>query len=150
MLKARGTRVTDKAGKTYLDMFAGILSTSLGHCHPVVNERVHKQIEQLGHTSTLYSTDNQIRVAQKLAQLAPGELQTSMFLNSGSEAIDAAVKLAIQYTGRNEIVALRYGYSGASLLSTHLTGHAPLAYGISWYCWHHTRYGTVPLSKSIW
>ena len=122
--EAKGTRVTDSSGKTYLDMFAGILSTSLGHCHSGVNEHIHRQIDVLGHTSTLYMTDNQVLAAQKLAKLAPGRLQTSMFVNSGSEAIDAAIKLAKQHTGSNEIIALRYGYSGASLLSTHLTGHA--------------------------
>ena len=122
--KAKGSKVVDKSGRTYLDMFAGILSTSLGHCHPIVNERVHNQIDRLGHTSTLYITENQVEAARKLAQIAPGSLRTSMFLNSGSEAIDAAVRAARLYTGRNEIIALRHGYSGNSSLATHLTGHA--------------------------
>ena len=121
---AQGSRVVDSSGVTYLDMFAGILSTSLGHCHPAVNARVHAQIDQLGHTSSLYITENQIEAAKKLAQIAPGTLSTSMFLNSGSEAIDAAIRLARLYTGRNEIIALRHGYSGNSTLATHLTGHA--------------------------
>ena len=122
---AQGSRVRDKTGKTYLDMFAGILSTSLGHCHPDINQRVIEQIGRLGHTSTLYITENQIEAAKKLAHVAPGSLQTSMFLNSGSEAIDAAIRLARLYTGRHEIIALRHGYSGNSTLATHLTGHAP-------------------------
>lgn len=123
--KAHGARVIDKSGKSYLDMFAGILSTSLGHCHPGVNAKVHAQIDQLGHTSSLYITEKQIEAAKKLASIAPGALTTSMFLNSGSEAIDAAVRLARLYTGRDEIIALRHGYSGNSTLATHLTGHAP-------------------------
>ena len=122
---AQGSRVIDKSGNSYLDMFAGILSTSLGHCHPAVNSRVHAQIDQLGHTSSLYITDNQVEAAKKLASIAPGGLSTSMFLNSGSEAIDAAVRLARLYTGRDEIIALRHGYSGNSTLATHITGHAP-------------------------
>ena len=123
--EAQGSRVKDKAGRTYLDMFAGILSTSLGHCHPGVNAKVHEQIDRLGHTSTLYITENQVDVAKKLARLAPGNLSTSMFLNSGSEAIDAAIRLARLYTGQDEIIALRHGYSGNSTLATHLTGHSP-------------------------
>ena len=129
--RAKGCRIVDKSGNEYLDMFAGILSTSLGHCHPDVNARVHAQIDRLGHTSSLYITENQVEAAKKLAHIAPGELNTSMFLNSGSEAIDAAVRLARLYTGRNEIIALRHGYSGNSTLSTHLTGHAPWRTGLA-------------------
>ena len=122
--EAKGSHVRDNTGRTYLDMFAGILSTSLGHCHPEVNQKVHEQINRLGHTSTLYITENQIDAAKKLAQLAPGSLSTSMFLNSGSEAIDAAVRLARLHTGKTDIIALRHGYSGNSTMATHLTGHA--------------------------
>ena len=123
--EGRGTRITDMEGRTYIDLFAGILSTSLGHCHPEVNERVTQQMQRLGHTSTLYITENQVRTAQKLAQVAPGALGTSMFVNSGSEAIDAAINLARQHTGREEVIALRHGYSGNSVLATNLTGHGP-------------------------
>ncbi len=123
--EAHGSYVTDYEGRAYLDLFAGILSTSLGHCHPDVNEEVHRQIDRLGHTSTLYITENQIHVARQLAAIAPGALQTSMFLNSGSEAIDAAITLARLHTGRSEVIGLRHGYSGNSVLATHLTGHAP-------------------------
>ena len=124
LAEAKGSRVVDEQGRSYLDMFAGILSTSLGHCHPEVNEAVHKQIDTLGHTSTLYITENQIEAAEKLARIAPGALSSSMFLNSGSEAIDAAIRLAKLYTGRDEVIALRHGYSGNSTLATHLTGHS--------------------------
>ena len=122
--EASGVWITDQAGNRYLDLFAGILSTSLGHCHPEVVERVHEQSLKLGHTSTLYITEPQLNAARRLAEIAPGRLQSSMFLNSGSAAVDAAINLARQYTGRDEIIALRHGYSGNSIMATHLTGQA--------------------------
>ena len=123
--EASGARVIAHDGRSYLDFFAGILSTSLGHCHPEVNERVHQQIDRIGHTSTLYITEQQIQASKKLASITPSTLQTTLFLNSGSEAIDAAINLARLYTGSDEIIALRYGYSGNSVLATNLTGQAP-------------------------
>lgn len=122
--EGRGCWVTGSDDQVYLDLFAGILSTSVGHCNPEVNERVREQMDRLGHTSTLYITENQVRAAKQLASIAPGALQTSLFLNSGSAAIDAAVTLARQYTGNEEVIALRLGYSGNSMLATHLTGQS--------------------------
>ncbi|MEZ4699296.1 MAG: aspartate aminotransferase family protein [Rhodothermales bacterium] len=123
--RAEGVWVYDEHDTPFLDLFAGILSTSLGHCHPEVVERVREQVGVLGHTSTLYVTEQQIQVAKRLADLAPGRLQRSLFLNSGTAAIDAAVMVARMYTGRDEIIALRLGYSGNSVLATNLTAHAP-------------------------
>lgn len=122
--EGHGCWVTGGDGQEYLDLFAGILSTSIGHCNPEVNARVREQMDRLGHTSTLYITENQIRAARQLASIAPGALQTSLFVNSGSAAIDAAVTLARQYTGNEEVIALRLGYSGNSILATHLTGQS--------------------------
>ncbi|MDZ4698136.1 MAG: aspartate aminotransferase family protein [Rhodothermales bacterium] len=123
--RAEGVWVYDDQDRPYLDLFAGILTTSLGHAHPEIVARVREQVGVLSHASTLYITEPQIRVAQRLAELAPGRLQRSLFLNSGTAAIDAAVMLARMYTGRDEIIALRLGYSGNSLLATNLTAHAP-------------------------
>jgi 4-aminobutyrate aminotransferase len=123
--RARGVWVYDERDRPFLDFFAGILTTALGHCHPEVVARVREQVGELGHTSTLYITEPQINVAKRLAELAPGRLQRSLFLNSGTAAIDAAVTVARLYTGRDEIIALRLGYSGNSLLATNLTAHAP-------------------------
>lgn len=122
--EGRGCWVTGSDDKDYLDLFAGILSTSVGHCNPEVNERVREQMDRLGHTSTLYITENQVHAARQLASIAPGDLETSLFLNSGSAAIDAAITLARQYTGNEEVIALRLGYSGNSVLATHLTGQS--------------------------
>lgn len=111
-------------GKRYLDFFAGILTVSVGHCHPKVTERVCQQVRTLQHTSTLYPHANMVNLAEKLAQIAPGKLQKSFFTNSGTEANEMAVMLAKVCTDAQEVVTLRYGYSGRSALAMTLTGHA--------------------------
>jgi len=118
-----GTWVTDAQGRKYLDLVAGILTTSVGHCHPDVVNRVKHQVETLGHTSTLYLTENEVLMAEALAKIAPGGLNRTFFTNSGTEAIETAVMLACVHTGRTDIIALRLGYSGRSTLATNLTGH---------------------------
>jgi alanine-glyoxylate transaminase/(R)-3-amino-2-methylpropionate-pyruvate transaminase len=120
-----GVEVVDADGRSYLDFFGGILTTSIGHCHPEVVARVREQVGRLGHTSTLYVTENQVNVARKLAELSPGRLRRSFFVNSGTEAVETALMMACVYTGRSEIIALRYAYAGRSLLTTNVTGQAP-------------------------
>jgi 4-aminobutyrate aminotransferase len=121
--EGRGVWVRDIGGDEYLDLFAGILTTSIGHSHPRVLEAVTDQLGRLGHTSTLYVTRNQIEVASVIAELAPGRLTRSFFTNSGTEAVETAVMLACVHTGRSEVIALRSGYHGRSMLGTNLTGH---------------------------
>jgi 4-aminobutyrate aminotransferase-like enzyme len=122
--EASGVDVADTRGRHYLDFFAGILTTSVGHCHPHVVERVRDQVGRLGHTSTLYLSEPQVRVGERLAELSPGALRKSFFVNSGTEAVETAITAACLYTGRSEIVALRLAYSGRSLLTTNVTAHA--------------------------
>jgi alanine-glyoxylate transaminase / (R)-3-amino-2-methylpropionate-pyruvate transaminase len=123
MERGRGVWVTDVDGEEYLDAFAGILTTSLGHCHPRVVEAVQDQAARLGHTSTLYGAEVHAEAAKKLAGIAPGRLSQTFFTNSGTEAIETAMMLAQLYTGRTEIIALRQGYHGRSALATNLTAH---------------------------
>jgi len=111
-------------GKRYLDFFGGILTISVGHCHPRVTERVCQQVRTLQHTSTLYPHANMVNLAEKLAQIAPGRLQKSFFTNSGTEANETAIMLAKVYTDSQEVIALRHGYSGRSALAMTLTGQA--------------------------
>lgn len=121
--EGEGVWVRDKLGKKYLDFFAGILTTSVGHCNPDVVSAVAAQIPRLGHTSTLYVTEQQLAAAEQLARLSPGDLNCLAFTNSGTEAIESAVTAACLHTGRSEIIALRYSYSGRSALASNLTGH---------------------------
>ena len=120
---AEGVRARDANGVEYLDLFAGILTTSIGHCHPAVQTAVTSQMARIGHTSTLYVTEPMTEAAETLASIAPGELSVSCFTNSGTEAVESAIAAARMYTGRHEIVALRLGYSGRSMLTSHMTGH---------------------------
>ena len=122
MVKGEGMKVWDTDGREYLDFFSGILSTSLGHCHPRLVSAVSEQAKKLGHTSTLYVTEPQVVAARRLAHIAPGNLRKSFFSNSGTEAIETAINLACIYTGRNEVIALRGAYHGRSTLATNLTG----------------------------
>jgi len=122
--RGEGLYVWDVDGNRYLDFFGGILTTSVGHNHPKVKERVTRQVGRLIHSSTLYPNENHVALAEKLAQITPGKLETSYFTNSGTEADETAVLLAKVATGYQEVVALRHGYSGRSALAMGLTGQA--------------------------
>jgi alanine-glyoxylate transaminase / (R)-3-amino-2-methylpropionate-pyruvate transaminase len=125
LTRGKGAMVSDADGREYLDFFGGILTLGLGHCHDEVVSRVQQQIAQLGHTSTLYQTENMVNVAERLAAITPGKLKKSFFTSSGTEANETAILLAKIYSGKHEIIALRHGYSGRSLTALSLTGHAP-------------------------
>ncbi len=121
--RGEGMRVWDADGTEYLDFFGGILTVSLGHCHPEVTGRMKEQLDTLGHTSTLYITAPQAELAERLVRRAPGNLRRAFFTNSGTEADETAVLSAQMYTGRQELVALRHSYSGRSMLAMSLTAH---------------------------
>jgi len=124
LTEGKGTRLTDIDGRSYLDFFGGILTVSVGHCNEKVNAAVKAQIDRLGHVSTLYPTLPIVELAAKLASIAPGELKKCFMTASGTEADETAVGLAMVHTGNQELVALRHGYSGRSLLAQTLTAHS--------------------------
>lgn len=123
--RAAGKYVWDMEGRRYLDFFGGILTISVGHSNPKVTSKIKAQVDRLQHTSTVYPNEQIVALAEKLAQITPGKLQKSFFTNSGTEANEAGVMLARMATGSFDVVALRHGYSGHSLLTKSLTGHAP-------------------------
>ena len=122
--RGEGLYMWDVAGNRYLDFFAGILTTSVGHNNPTVNKRVHEQVDKLVHTSTLYPHQNNVELAERIAGIAPGNLETSYFATSGTEANESAIMLAKVHTGYQEIIALRNGYSGRSAMAMGLTGQS--------------------------
>mgnify|MGYP001595264472 CR=1 FL=1 len=122
--RGEGVHVWDVEGNQYLDFFAGILTTIVGHNHPKVVERAREQMGKIIHSSTLYPNENHVALAEKIAEISPGALNTSYFHNSGSEANEAAVLLAQIYTGNREIIGLRHGYSGKTQLAMSLTAQA--------------------------
>ncbi|MFQ5409491.1 MAG: aspartate aminotransferase family protein [Anaerolineales bacterium] len=119
-----GMYVWDVDGNQYLDFFAGILTTSVGHNNMRVQQAAQAQMRKLTHSSTLYPNEPHVNLAEKLAEIAPGDLQQSYFTNSGTEANETAVQLARTHTGAQEVIALRNGYSGRSATATSLTGMA--------------------------
>jgi alanine-glyoxylate transaminase / (R)-3-amino-2-methylpropionate-pyruvate transaminase len=120
----KGRRVRDSEGAEYLDFFGGILTVSIGHADERVNAAIRAQIERFTHTSSVYPTAPVVDLAETLARLAPGPLSQSYFTVSGTEADETAVMMAQLHTGNTELIALRHGYSGRSLLAQSITGHA--------------------------
>lgn len=124
LAKGQGMMVTDVEGREYLDFFGGILTVSLGHCHPAISNAVATQVHTLGHTSTLYPNEWIVNLAEKVAHLAPGDCNKVYLLNSGTEADETAILLAKLAGNGGDIIALRHCYSGRSLLALNLTAHA--------------------------
>lgn len=104
----------DETGRRYLDAFAGIVTVSVGHCHPKVTAAIAAQSARLQHTTTIYLNDQLASYAKELAERMPGNLKVVYFVNSGSEANDMALLMARLYTGNYDIIALRNAYHGLS------------------------------------
>lgn len=105
----------DERGQRFLDAFAGIVTVSVGHCHPHVVEAVNKQSELLQHTTTIYLNNQVAEYASELAAKMPGNLKVVYFVNSGSEANDLAMIMSRVYTGNWDIIGLRNAYHGMSI-----------------------------------
>jgi 4-aminobutyrate aminotransferase len=134
-----GHRLYDTAGTAYLDFANGIAVTALGHAHPRVTAAIHAQVDRLiGPVSALGFAEPVSRLATELDATFPDPLDSVMFLNSGSEAIDAALKLARRVTGRPGIVAFRGGFHGRTYGATSITtsnlnyrtGYEPMLPGV--------------------
>lgn len=117
-----GMYVWDVEGNKYLDFFAGILTTSVGHNNATVNQRIKEQVEKLLHTSTLYPNQAHVELATALAEITPDGLDTFYFGATGTDADETAILMAQIYTGNTEVIALRHGYSGKSQMAMSLTG----------------------------
>jgi alanine-glyoxylate transaminase/(R)-3-amino-2-methylpropionate-pyruvate transaminase len=123
IVEGRGQYLFDETGRRYLDAFGGIVTVSVGHCHPHVTTAAHRQNETLQHATTIYLHPNIALYAQALAARMPGDLQVCYFVNSGSEANDLAVLMARAFTGNFDLIALRNGYHGGSPSAMALTSH---------------------------
>jgi alanine-glyoxylate transaminase/(R)-3-amino-2-methylpropionate-pyruvate transaminase len=117
--------VWDETGKQYLDGFAGIVSVSVGHCHPQVVEKVKEQIGKLQHTTTIYLHPTIALFGKKLAEHMPAgsELSVCYFTNCGSEANEIAMLSAREFTDNSEVISLRNGYHGGTQATMGLTAH---------------------------
>lgn len=114
--RAEGVFLYDTSGKKYFDLISGIAVSNLGHKHPKVTEAVKKQTDEFMHLMVYgeYIQAPQVKLAKKLAEVLPPSLSCTYFVNSGSEAIEGALKLAKRYTGRNKIISFTNAYHGSS------------------------------------
>ncbi|KAK3864723.1 hypothetical protein Pcinc_029607 [Petrolisthes cinctipes] len=121
----------DHTGRRYLDLFAGIVTVSVGHCHPKVNAAAIEQMQKLCHTTNIYLFPKIHEFAQRLTDTLPGDLKVVYFVNSGSEANDMAMMLARLYTGNFDIVNLRNSFHGTSPYAAGLTAHNTWKYSFA-------------------
>ena len=122
-VQGRGQFLIDETGREYLDMFAGIVTVAVGHCHPKVTKATIEQLERLQHTSTIFMTQPMVDLAEKLAEITPGKLTKAYITNSGTEANEGAILNARLASGKNEVIALEHSYHGFSHLANALTGN---------------------------
>jgi alanine-glyoxylate transaminase / (R)-3-amino-2-methylpropionate-pyruvate transaminase len=123
MVEGKMQYVWDENGRRYLDALGGIVTVSVGHCHPEVVAVANQQNETLQHSTTIYLQPNIAEYAKKLASKMPGELKVCYFTNSGSEANDLALLMARAYTNNYEVISLRNAYHGGSTLTMGTTGN---------------------------
>ncbi|TXB65805.1 aspartate aminotransferase family protein [Vicingus serpentipes] len=123
--KAQGIYFWDKNGKRYMDMIAGVAVNNIGHSHPKVISAIKNQLDKHLHVMVYgeYLQDAQIDLAENLASILPSNLNCSYIVNSGTEANEAALKLAKRYTGRQALVACKNSYHGSTHGSLSVTGN---------------------------
>jgi len=130
LVEGRGALVRDDAGREYVDLVAGIAVNLLGHAHPAVARAVAEQAARLIHTSNLYYTEPQVRLARRLVELSfPSRV---FFANSGAEANEAAIKIARKWGRRHrggayEIITAQGSFHGRTLATVTATGQPKYA-----------------------
>ena len=118
--KGKGAVVWDVEGVPYIDCVAGIAVNNVGHAHPRVAEAISKQAHKLIHTSNIYYTEEQVRLAKQLVEISPH--QKAFFCNSGAEANEGAIKLARKFTGKGDIIAMENSFHGRTITTITATG----------------------------
>tara|TARA_Y100000385_G_scaffold169628_1_gene175602 strand:+ start:3623 stop:4798 length:1176 start_codon:yes stop_codon:yes gene_type:complete len=113
---AKGSYIYDVNGKAYLDFVAGVSANTIGHSNPIITNAVKEQLEKYTHVMVYgeYVQSPQYKLAQLLADNLPKRLSTTYFVNSGTEAIEGAMKLAKRATGRSEIISCKDSYHGST------------------------------------
>jgi acetylornithine/N-succinyldiaminopimelate aminotransferase len=127
LVRGEGCYVWDDEGNKYLDFLAGIAVNSLGHAHPVLVDAVSKQVATLAHISNYFASPSQIELAERLRRITgAGDRGRVYFGNSGTEAIEAAIKLSRLNKGRKRIIALNNSFHGRTIGSLSITGQVAL------------------------
>lgn len=130
--RAEGCTIEDFDGNTYLDLFSGISVANIGHNNEAVVESAKAQLDEFVHgCSYVHPNAPVAELAETLSQITPGDLKRSFFCNSGTEAVEGAVKLARKHTGNKEVIALEMGFHGRTLGSLALTGNSSYKDGMA-------------------
>lgn len=124
LVEGRGSIVRDVAGREFVDLTAGWGVTCIGHCHPALVEAISSQAGRLMQTTNLFYTLPQLDLIEKLAALAPAEITRSLLVNSGTEAVEGALKLAHRATGRAKFVSTEGSFHGRTLGALRVIGQA--------------------------
>lgn len=139
-------------GRKYLDLVAGIAVNALGYAHQEWVREVQEQVSRMTHTSNLYYVKEQAELAQRIAGITPKGLSRTLFVNSGAEANEGAMKLAVRYTGRKKVISALNGFHGRTAASLGATGQTkyqasfePLISG----AFEYYRYGDAESVKSL-
>jgi acetylornithine/N-succinyldiaminopimelate aminotransferase len=147
--EGRGAVVWDVDGKSYIDCVAGIAVNNLGYAHPRLANTICQQAQKLIHTSNLYYIEEQVKLAELLANVSPHS--QTFFCNSGAEANEAAIKLSRKYSGKGEIIAMENSFHGRTITTITATGQkkyqkgfGPLTPGFK-----HVPYGDVDAVKKM-
>ncbi|SHJ40330.1 Acetylornithine/succinyldiaminopimelate/putrescine aminotransferase [Arenibacter nanhaiticus] len=121
---AKGSYIYDSQGKAHLDFVAGVSACCLGHCHPRVVKAIQEQAEKYMHVMVYgeYVQEPAVAYAKLLAKHLPDPLESTYLVNSGTEAMEGAIKLARRYTGRTQILAAKKAYHGNTMGSLSLMG----------------------------
>ena len=122
---AKGSYIYDTDNKPYLDFVAGVSACSLGHQHPVVVSAIKKQLDRYLHVMVYgeYAQSPSVKLCKLMAENLPPSLDTTYLTNSGTEAIDGAIKLARRATGRTQIIAANYAYHGNTIGALSIMGY---------------------------
>ncbi|MEM9078255.1 MAG: aminotransferase class III-fold pyridoxal phosphate-dependent enzyme [Bacteroidota bacterium] len=123
--KAKGSYIYDQEGNAHLDFVAGVSACSLGHCHDKVVSAIQEQIEKYMHVMVYgeYVQEPAVSYSKLLAQHLPTPLETTYLVNSGTEAMEGAIKLARRYTGRSQLIAANHAYHGNTMGSLSIMGY---------------------------
>lgn len=121
---AKGSYVYDNNGKSYLDFVAGVSACTLGHCHPKIVAAIKNQVDRYLHVMVYgeFALKPSVNLAKELANVLPKKLEVTYLVNSGTEAIEGAIKLAKRVTGRAELISADNAYHGSTHGSLSLLG----------------------------
>jgi acetylornithine/succinyldiaminopimelate/putrescine aminotransferase len=126
--RAEGIYLYDKSGKEYIDLVSGISVSNTGHRHPEVIKAIQNQLEKYLYLNVYgeFIQSPQVMLAKKLADLLPAHLSSVYFVNSGSEAVEGAIKLSKRFTGRTEVIAFKNAYHGSTQGALSVLGNEKL------------------------